>query len=191
MIKLATFMPEYFNNNGDQGNIAVLQRQLRWRGVDCSVSSNNLLEADFVLVGDASRAVMREFEAELVGLKDVLSERLRLGRATLLVGSAHEFFCEKIPGLPKLAKSQRSSEFREATSNGVSVFGYRNSEVILDLFIEGAFISTTLYGPVLAKNSQLLMRVLESMGITQKLPAGIQEGLDSEISMIRLSALGR
>lgn len=184
-MKLATFMPEYFNNNGDQGNIEVLAKQLEWRGLEHSVTSRNFVDSDFLLVGDGSRAVMREFESELAGITGLLQERLSSGKATLLVGSCHEFFCSRIPGLPKLKTLSRISEFREVTVGAQTAFGYRNTDKDVDLFIEKAFISTTLFGPLLAKNQNLLELVLSAMGVSAHLPNEHQSKLDAVLQAIR------
>jgi CobQ-like glutamine amidotransferase family enzyme len=190
MIKLATFMPEYFNNNGDQGNIEVLAKQLQWRGLQHTVSSTDLAESDFLLVGDGSRAVMREFENDLNAISGLLEERLRAGKATLLVGSSHEYFCTKLPGLPKLNTLLRVSEFREVTAGSLKVFGYRNSDKDIDLYIERAFISTSLFGPVLAKNQNLLDIVLSAIGVEGELPSELQTRMDTVLQAIRSQALG-
>ena len=190
MIKLATFMPKYFNNNGDQGNIEVLTKQLNWRGVQYSVTSTDFADSDFLLVGDGSRAVMREFDSELATITELLVERLSTGKATLLVGSSHEFFCSKLPGLPELKKTPRVSQHREASSAGLSVFGYRNNEIDVDFFREKAFISTSLFGPILAKNENLLNIVLNSMGVTSELPATYQSRLTPVLQGVRSKALG-
>jgi CobQ-like glutamine amidotransferase family enzyme len=190
MIKLATFMPEYFNNNGDQGNIEVLKKQLEWRGVEFSLSSSDLDDSDFLLVGDGSRAVMREFESDLSSLSALLQERLDTGKATLLVGSSHEYFCSKLPGLPNLKTLSRVSEFREVTSGSQKAFGYRNTDKDIDLFVDRAFISTSLFGPVLAKNQNLLNLVLASMGVNRDLSSELQARLDEVLKAVRSQALG-
>lgn len=190
MIKLATFMPTYFNNNGDQGNIEVLAKQLEWRGIPCSVTSTDFAGSDFLLVGDGSRAVMREFKSELAAITDLISERLSSGKATLLVGSAHEFFCSRLPGLPELKYAPRVSEHREVVSGDLRVFGYRNNEIDNDLFIEQAFISTSLFGPILAKNENLLNIVLTSIGVTSELPPVHQSRLAPVLQGVRSKALG-
>jgi CobQ-like glutamine amidotransferase family enzyme len=191
MIKLATFMPKYFDNNGDQGNIEVLAKQLEWRSVQYSVTSTELQDSDFLLVGDGSRAVMREFKSELAAITDLVSERLRTGKATLLVGSAHEIFCSRLLRLPDLKYAPRVSEHREVTFGDLRVFGYRNNEIDLDFFIEQAFISTSLFGPILAKNGNLLNIVLNSMGVTADLPAMHQSRLAPVLQGVRSKALGR
>jgi CobQ-like glutamine amidotransferase family enzyme len=190
MIKLATFMPEYFNNNGDQGNIEVLAKQLQWRGAKYTVTSTEFADSDFLLVGDGSRAVMREFESELASISDLVAGRLRTGKATLLVGSAHEFFCSRLPELPELKKAPRVSEHREVSSGDLRVFGYRNNEIDVDFFIEQAFISTSLFGPIFAKNQILLNIVLTSMGVTGELPAVYQSRLAPVLQGVRSKALG-
>jgi CobQ-like glutamine amidotransferase family enzyme len=190
MIKLATFKPTYFNNNGDQGNIEVLAKQLEWRGVQYSVTSSEFADSDFLLVGDGSRAVMREFESELVAITELLAERLRTGKATLLVGSTHEFFCSRLPGLPELKEAPRVSQHREVSFGDLRVFGYRNNEIDVDLFIKQAFISTSLFGPILAKNENLLNIVLTSMGVTSELAAVFQSRLAPVLQGVRSKALG-
>lgn len=190
MIKLGTFKPEYFNNNGDQGNIEVLKKQLEWRGLQYLVTSTELAESDFLLVGDASRAVMREFEPDLSTLTALLQERLDTGKATLLVGSSHEYFCSKLPGLPNLKTLSRVSEFREVTSGSQKAFGYRNTDKDVDLFVDKAFMSTSLFGPVLAKNKNLLDLVLSSIGVNVELPSEHQSRLTELLRAIRSQALG-
>ncbi len=190
MITLSTFMPEYFNNNGDQGNIEILERQLSWRGLAFTTSSSQFDSADFLLVGDASRAAMRHFETELTEMVLVLQSRLSQGSPTLLVGSAFEFFCARVPGLPALGSVARASEFRSVREGEVEGFGYRNSQSDRDLFVSGAFIGTTLFGPVLAKSPELLALVLESMGVQEQLPVGIAFELDSMVKEARRTNAG-
>ena len=189
MITLGTFRPEFFNQNGDQANLEVLGMQLMWRGIDCQVTEANLQSVDFLLVGDASRAAMREFEGELKALIPVLAERLHDGLPTLLVGSSHEYFSGKVPGLPALSRAGRASEFREVTASGVTAFGYRNSEVVEDLFIDRGFVSTTLFGPVLAKSPELLELVLGRLGVTEPLPADVAAELSELVGEIRSRAI--
>lgn len=187
MIKLASYRPEYFNNNGDQGNLEVLEKQLSWRGVSTSITTD-LHGADFVLFGDASRAVMREFAGELDGQLELLKDRLERNLPTLLVGSCHEFFAPKL-GVAKFRKMARASEFRELKVDGVDAFGYRNSEVDVDLLVRGFFASTTLFGPVLAKSPELLERMLQGLGIQGSLEESQQEYLDRLVREIRRRAI--
>jgi CobQ-like glutamine amidotransferase family enzyme len=133
---------------------------------------------------------MSEFKSELAAIADLVAERLSSGKATLLVGSAHEFFCTRLPGLPELGNAPRVSEHREVTFGNLRVFGYRNNEIENDFFIEEAFISTSLFGPILAKNENLLNIVLTSMGVTSELPPVHQSRLAPVLQGVRSKALG-
>lgn len=185
MITLSSYRPEFFNQNGDQANLEVLGMQLMWRGIECEVSESKFDGSDFFLVGDASRAAMREFKSDLELLVPFLSARLQAGLPTLLVGSAQEFFAGKVAGLPQLSRTKRSSEFREAEHSGIRAFGYRNSEVAEDLFISGSFVSTTLFGPVLAKSPELLDLILERLGVDQELPTDVATTLEELVREIK------
>ncbi len=188
MITLGTFMPEYFNQNGDQANIEVLGMQLMWRGIEGTVIDAHE-RADFLLIGDASRAAMRKFEPELLELVPMLEQRLEDGLPTLLVGSAHEFFAGRVAGLATLTRGSRASEFREVSHDGVTAFGYRNTEVLEDLRVKGAFISTTLFGPVLAKSPDLLDLVLSRLGVSEPLPNDLASELAGLVTEVRTRAI--
>lgn len=189
MIRLASFRPEFFNANGDQGNLEVLQKQIEWRGGESETTHDLSKDSDFLLIGDASRAAMREFEGELLDLILVLERRLANGKPTLLVGSAHEFYAGKVTGLKELARGTRRSEFRSVAAAGLKAFGYRNSEVDVDLVVSGAFISTTLFGPVLAKSPDLLERVLQGIGVTQGLSGAKVTELNQLVEEIKSRAI--
>ena len=161
MTSVFSFRPEYFNNNGDQGNIEALEHFTGSKFTTTAITG-----ADFVLFGDASRAAMREFREELETFVSPLETRLNEGSPTLLVGSSYEFFADLIKDIPDLQFGDRVSEFRSAMSSGFEVKGYRNSEVQgSDLFVSGMFIGTTLFGPVLAKNPVLSEAVAKSLGL--------------------------
>ncbi len=185
MISLSSYRPELFNRNADQGNLLVLTKQLQWRGVDFEVLHEFDLSADFVLIGDSFNAVRREYSAELLELAPGLQSRLDQGRATLLVGSSYEFYMDILDGLPNPVRAARVSEFRVAKSGSLSAFGYRNTDLDgSDLFIQGAFIGTTLYGPVLAKSPDLLKLVLDAMGVETELSSRFSGRLEDYLEQI-------
>ena len=185
MISLSSYRPELFNRNADQGNLLVLTKQLQWRGVDFEVLHEFDLSADFVLIGDSFNAVRREYSAELLELAPGLQSRLDQGRATLLVGSSYEFYMDILDGLPNPVRAARVSEFRVAKSGSLSAFGYRNTDLDgSDLFIKGAFIGTTLYGPVLAKSPDLLKLVLDAMGVETELSSSFSGRLEDYLEQI-------
>ena len=157
MISTFSFMPEHFNNNGDQGNIEVLSIELKAAQVE-HAAIDKIEKADFVLFGDASRAAMRHYESELEGYRPLIRERFSKGLATLLVGSSYEFFANDL-GL-ELRQVARKSEF----VNG-DYFGYRNTEYDLKpVTRNGLFVATSLYGPFLAKNPTYLSELLMGLG---------------------------
>ena len=167
MIKLYTFHPEHFNNNGDQGNIEVLAAELTAALVEFEFVES-VAEADFVLIGDASRAAMRHYTGELEALRPAMRERFQFGRPTLVVGSSYEFLASEFG----LISSQvpRRSEFFDG-----DYFGYRNTDKDLPTVTRnGEFIATSLYGPFLAKNPRSLTEILASLGVQVELSA---EGL--------------
>ena len=167
MIKLYTFHPEHFNNNGDQGNIEVLAAELTAALVEFEFVES-VAEADFVLIGDASRAAMRHYTGELEALRPAMRERFQFGRPTLVVGSSYEFLASEF-GLIS-SQVHRRSEFFDG-----DYFGYRNTDKDLPAVTRnGEFIATSLYGPFLAKNPRSLTEILASLGVQVELSA---EGL--------------
>jgi hypothetical protein len=71
----------------------------------------------------------------------------------------------------------------------MKAFGYRNSEAVEDLFVSGAFVSTTLFGPVLAKSPELLDLVLDRLGVSDPLPAEVEQELSNLVTEIRERAI--
>lgn len=190
MITLSSFRPELFNRNADQGNMLVLAKQLQWRGVESQQTLEFDPSADFLIIGDAFNAVMREYAAELLELAPTLQQRLDAGMPTLLVGSSYEFFIGVLDGIPTPKRGQRVSEFREARSNSLSAFGYRNTDLEGDdLFVKGSFIATTLFGPVLAKSPELLQAILRGLGVQSELSPALSARLGEYLEKIRTTSI--
>lgn len=163
MIKLASFNPEFFDNNGDQGNLAVILAQLSALNVEFAVTSD-YQDSDFLLVGDCSIAVLNHFESELRDLLPELKNRYLAGKPTLLVGRSYEYFAPLL-GI-ELKTGERESKFVTLRSLDQEVFGYHNSTVIEPrIKIAGSFIGTTLFGPLLAKNPMILKMLVGSLGV--------------------------
>ena len=159
MITYFTFEPEYFNNNGDQGNIEVLLHFLKRSGQKVK-RVDSPKDADFVLIGDGSLAVVEHFAKKLGALRNEIKKRFDAGKPTLVVGSSFEFFAEQL-GLSKEKTSRKSGFVRTAEG----YFGYRNSDSNLpEVVVKGSFIATKLFGPVLAKNPQLLKLQMDALG---------------------------
>ena len=174
MMKLYSFEPYYFNNNGDQGNLDVLVFLMKQQGVDYKFV-DSIEESDFALFGDASIAVMKNFEKHLDRLRNEIVNRHSKGAPTLLVGSSYEYFSRDL-GLGA-GKRARFSDFL-TTSDGI--FGYQNSESDLPAYLsKGLFMATNLFGPLLAKNPQLLIKVAKGIGLKGNLPQEQLEWISS------------
>jgi CobQ-like glutamine amidotransferase family enzyme len=162
-----SFHKEYFDNNGDQGNLSVLKFFLREQSVSFDEVSE-LSSADFVLVGDASRAALREYGKELLDIAPALQARHASGLPTLLIGSSYELLASEVAWLETPRRGRVISEFRTlVTDEAGPVVGYRNSSLEnLDFVRSGDFIATTMFGPILAKNPTLLDQMLLACGGT-------------------------
>ena len=169
MMTFFTFHPEHFNNNGDQGNLLVLEVEAKAAGAQL-VPTTDIEGADFVLFGDASRAAMRHYGEELDSLAPALVSRYERGAATLVVGSCYERFAVDL-GIESKSMTRRS-EF--VSQDGF--FGYRNTELDLPIVTRnGNFVATSLYGPFLAKNPEFLGQLLEGLGVEAKLSSARME----------------
>ena len=166
MIKLSSFKPEFFDNNGDQGNLAVISAQFAALNVEFEIT-NDYQGSDFLLVGDCSIAVLNHFETELLELLPALKMRLMAGKPTLLVGRSYEYFAPLLD--IDLKHGERESKFVSLRVLDHDVFGYHNSTVVEPrLHVSGSFIGTTLFGPLFAKNPQLLKKIASSLGVELK-----------------------
>lgn len=163
MITLASFEPAMFNNNGDQGNLTALQAQLA--AVDAQFSLVSDLEnCDFLLIGDSSIAVHEHYRPQLDGLLPTLKLRLLAGKATLIVGRSFEYLAPKL-GI-NLLHAERESKFVKLKVAEHEVFGYHNSTVVEPKFyLAGAFVGTTLFGPVIPKNPSLMAMLAKALGV--------------------------
>ena len=163
MIRISSFRPEHFDNNGDQGNIEALRYCLNSQQIEHLVTDQISQEDDLVLVGDASIAAINHYEVELLDLVPLLTSRLADGRATLLIGRSYELLAPHL-GI-QLQLGARSSEFMKVPTDFGEVIGYHNSELVEPRFFSNEnFLGTTLFGPVLAKNPQLLKRIASALG---------------------------
>ena len=175
-----SFEPQHFNNNGDQGNLLVLSKQLALSGQSFT-ETEEIRDADFVLVGDASIAAMRHYAGRLELLRPFIKDRFAQGAPTLIVGSSYEFFASDL-GLTSKPYLRRS-EFVDQDG----IFGYMNVDHNLPPFVaNGAFMATSLFGPILAKNPELLEQMTISLGATFQI-----ENIEREwVAEIRRRSIG-
>lgn len=163
MISIYSYRPELFNNNGDQGSIEVLIAALTEAGVSYSLSE--AVDADFVLIGDCSIAVLEKYRKEILALAPQLRTRLEKGKPTLIVGRAYELLAPEL-GI-STQTGERESKFCLESVGQEEFFGYHNSIVTSPkVFKQGTFIGTTLFGPFLAKNANALVELLSIWGVS-------------------------
>jgi len=87
--------PRELGINGDRGNVTVLARRARWRGIEATVvehapGSGELPDADVIVVGSGPLSAMRSVHADLLGQAARLRELVAAGAALLAVsGGMH------------------------------------------------------------------------------------------------------
>lgn len=174
MTSVFSFEPEFFNQNGDQANIEVLEYVAAARFDRIGIAA-----ADLVVIGDASKAAMRQFEGALFELVPAIAARFDAGSPTLIIGSSFEFFASRILSMPTLSYGPRHSAFVEVQNQDHRVVGYQNTELQSPKFVlRGGFIGTVLFGPLLAKNPSVLKLLAEKLGMDARLDQGYLDLVD-------------
>ena len=164
VIKFAALYPKHLDLNGDHGNLLVLKKRLKWRGVQAEIVQVerpfDLDSFDLVLLGhgspDAWKDVLR-VDPELVVN---VAASLREGKPVIAVSSGYEKLVE-ILETTSIQRTERVSEFKDVEG----VVGYVNSDAVLPEVrtLVNSFL-TLFHGPVLAKNPELADKIIESAG---------------------------
>lgn len=171
MIRLAAFRGAAFNQNGDLGNLRVFARALTGANVGVSINLDatgreELVRADFLVIGDASLAQQRTHADEFQGLPGLIQERRANGKATLLAGSSFEQLASPIFGLQATTRSERVSAFASCDIGGKKYWGYVNTTVHLPLLVvDGLTLGTQLFGPLLARNPNLIRQLAVGLSL--------------------------
>ena len=168
-IRIGAWQPRYFNQNGELANTVVIATWLKALGKDSSFtpieSEAGVTELDFLLIGDAGRAAIRQYQTQLVSLVRQL-EQSDSGPLVLILGKSFEVVAEPIFGL-RLEAIQRLSEFREYDSDLGILRGYLNTKLKpVPIASQGRLLGSSLHGPVLASSPNLRMHVVERMGVS-------------------------
>lgn len=171
MILLGAFFGHEFNQNGDLGNLDVLRRALSLHGQDVEVrpdvqSNRDLLELDYLVIGDASRAYQRKRMPALLELANLIHERDSLNRQTLIVGSSFELLAGPVFTLNSTARPERVSEYRSVETQSGTVWGYVNSDSELPLYVQkGSTTGTLFFGPLLARNPWIVSGIAKTYNL--------------------------
>lgn len=170
MITIGAFFGNEFNQNGDLANLEVIQRACLNAGSHVVAKPNlqdgqQLFDADFLVVGDASMAHQRHRSGEITGLVEIVREREHAGKPTLLVGSSYEHLWGKLTGSEFQARKSRLSGFYSTFVGGREYWGYVNTQSSMPLLAQhGATTGTAFFGPFLARNVDALKKLLASLG---------------------------
>ena len=178
MIRLAGLFPEHLNLNGDFGNLEVLSRQFEWRGMACELvaatSVNDLDDSiNFVLIGHGSVAAWAAISQEFLDITTRLSELMASGVPILAISTGFDMAISSglVSNLEVSDLAERVSKFELVKINELEVLGYVNTDRSLPtLHLDGPFIGTTLHGPVLAKNPELLEELLAKIAESSGTP---------------------
>jgi CobQ-like glutamine amidotransferase family enzyme len=172
-VKLGTIYGDRLNLNGDQANLAVLQKRLAWAGVDNQLiqisSKQELLEsgAEYILLGHGSKAAWASCQASWPTLATdfVAATQTTPG---LAIGSGASRVVEA-RGDALVSLDAQISLFAVDSLHGRELLGYKFSEVSpCDSMMVGKALVSWLHGPLLAKNpdlaDQVIREILRSRG---------------------------
>lgn len=167
-LRLGAWQPQYFNQNGELANIKVLMTWLAFSGIRSKfvplLAPQEAAKVDFVLVGDAGRAAIRHFKAELQMVSEKVSDS-KTSATALYLGKAFESVAAEAFGL-SLATAPRVSEFSEFDTEYGRVRGYLNSRLEpVGLVRRERLWGSSLHGPILASSSGLRATLLTQLGV--------------------------
>lgn len=177
MIKLLELYPEHLNLNGDLANLRVLQKQFGMRGLDASIiqyRKGDPLPArpDFFVIGHGSVAAWADIQGDFETVLEHLAALSSEGVPGLFVASGFERSAQRVfdvaPGL-----TEYRSKFVVVDNELGKTLGYLNSASNLPLVhLTNNSIGTLLHGPILAKNPQLVERLVASICDRKGISAG-------------------
>lgn len=165
-LRLGAWQPQFFNQNGECANLAVLSHWLSLAGIEVKIASieerSQLASLDFLVVGDAGRAAVRQFGTELTALA-VERAGSTSGPLAMFFGKSFELVAGTVVGEP-LPEVERVSDFQALATEWGTVRGYLNSRLKpMGLLQAGRFLGTSLHGPVLASSPQLRAEILKAL----------------------------
>jgi len=163
-LKFAALYPKHLDLNGDHGNLLVLQKRLKWRGVEARIvpvtQPIELEDFDFVLLGHGTKDAWAEILRLDLDLIHRVSDFSRTGKPVLAISTGYELLVEELESL-RAKHGEHVSEFK----NLGEFVGYVNSDLVLPLIqTVGQTVMTLMHGPVLAKNPELADQIIQSAG---------------------------
>lgn len=171
MILLGAFFGNEFNQNGDLANLEVIARAFVSESTEVAVATdvrdfNELVNLDFLVIGDCSKAHMRNRINELTDLPRVIDQRVKLGKWTLIVGNSYEFLSAAIFDLQPIERESPISGFFSHNFGGLNYWGYINTKVQLPpVVVKKYLVGTQFFGPLLARNPLLITQIAVDLGV--------------------------
>lgn len=159
---LGTLFPQDLNLNGDQANLLVIQKRLKYREVTSrvvDVKSWELSKVDLLFVGHGSIAAWEFIERAYPQTIADVANYFQSGKALLAVGSG------ALRVLKAIGREFHEGEHRSEFVDEQGLVGYLNSPVQDFIFEQiGNSWFTLLHGPVLAKNPGLADQIAVDLG---------------------------
>ncbi len=169
MITLTQLYPNHLNLNGDGGNILVLERRIQWGGLQSRTmhlepGQSPEARPDVLVIGHGSTAAWRQIYSDFARLVPTIHGWMQQGTQVIAISSGFAALHGLLEGLPSsIQKTTRVSKFVVAELSGQEVFGYLNSDLVLDpITRHGNLIGSLLHGPLLAKNIWLADQIIEN-----------------------------
>ena len=188
-IKLVSLFPNHLDLNGDQANLLVLAKRLKWAGVAAeivAVEKGKSIPEDAALIflGHGSMAAWADIDSELNRLLAEVKKVIAGGAAFMAVASGHERAI-KLGLLGGTAKAKpRISKFEIAVIEGQEILGYLNSATDAPVIQKlGLLLGTQLHGPVFAKNPVLADSYLAEIAKAQGVDLAI-DALNTNASLV-------
>ena len=157
-VKLVALFPSHLDLNGDQANLLVLAKRLKWRGLPAEIVTVDKgqsipKDAALIFLGHGSMAAWADVEPELNRLLGDIKKLIADGAAFMAVATGHERAI-RLGLLGGTANAtNRISKFEIAELEGQEILGYLNSATDAPVIQkQRLLVGTQLHGPVFAKN---------------------------------------
>lgn len=163
-IKLIHLFPELLNLSGDRGNITVLEKRCRLRGISLEVvplpfeDAVSLRDADLVYLGNGSEkdyprivAKLKEAEPELLAFRERDGVLLAVGNSYPMLGTTFPVLSEEQPGIHLMDIKTIPSDIRMTGNASVNtpfgvLVGFENHTGITRLGASVTPLGTVLSG---------------------------------------------
>lgn len=176
-LKLVSLFPDHLDLNGDQANLLVLAKRLKWQGMQAEIVGVNKgqsipAEADLIFLGHGSMAAWADIHSDLIRLSPDIRQQISAGVAFMAVATGHERAIDLGFLGGDTTATSRVSKFEIAELDGKEILGYLNSATNAPVIQKkGLVLGTQLHGPVFAKNPEFADAYLAEIAAAKGLAA--------------------